>query len=289
MHEIKIHSRKGNHRWSQIISCPSTWAEVTPKQVLKILPIVLGETRTDSVMVRVLSLLIKGVPPSFLLTLPPANVAQMIDCVKFVFEEGMSVPVISEVVIRGWLKEEVFAMPAEKLENITCFEWWVADDYYSKFMESHQDGDLDKLVATLLREVDQDKNAAVEREDMRVQLRSRMQIDKRVKKLRKLDPVKKAYILYFFSNCKKWIYDQFGQFIFEDTEDESEGTGEGNPLGWYGLFQKAAETGVFGTLDNILFQVKFLDFCTFMVAKRLEHDRLEREQQRLRAKSEIND
>lgn len=288
MHTIKIHSRKGNRQRSQVIFCPSTWAEVTPKQALNVLPIVLSETRTDSVMVRVLSLLITGVPPSFLLTLPPANVAQMIDCVKFVFEEELSVPVISEVVIRGWFKEEVFAMPAEKLENVTCFEWWVADEYYSKFMESHQDADLDKLVATLLREVDKNETAAIEREDVRVQLRSRKQIEQRVKKLKKLDSVRKAYILYFFSNCKKWIYDQFGQFIFEDTEGEGEG-GEDNPLGWYGLFQKAAETGTFGTLDTILYSVKFLDFCTFMVAKRLEHDRMEREQERLRTKSEIND
>jgi len=289
MHEIKIISRKGSRQRSQVIFCPSTWAEVTPKQALKVLPIVLGETRSHSVMVRVLSLLVTGVPPSFLLTLPAANVTQMIDCAKFVFEEELSVPVVSEVVVRGWIHERVFAMPSEKLGNATCFEFWVADEYYSKFMESRQDADLDLLIATLLREKDQDKAAMMRREDDRVVLRSRREIEARAQRLKKLDATQKAYILYFFSNCKKWIYHQFGQFIFEDTEDGDRDGGEGNPLGWYGLFQSVAQMGVFGTLDNILFNTKFLDFCTFMVAKRLEDDRLKREQELMRTKNEIND
>lgn len=286
MNDIKIKTTRGKRHKVYSFLLPTDWTEVTPIQAKKVLPLLLLNERSDRLSFELLRVLAKSVPSSLLLAIEPDQLIPLMDCLEWMYEETLSIPILPTISTGNIFFKYEYHLPKEKLENVTCFEYWVADEYYTSFLETKNEMDLNMLVSTLCREIRPNQMEARKANDVRVKLESRTEIEERAMKLKRLNPFYKSYVLYFFSGCKRWIYEQFGDFLFEEPMEGEEASEESNPMGWYGLFQKAAESNVFGTLDDILFKTNFLDFCTWMVAKRLEYDEMKRRQEKAKVNLE---
>lgn len=283
MHEVNIKITKGTHQQKLCLFLPSDWSELTPEQARDVIPVILGSKPSPRISLELVKLTGTGVTPSIILGFSAEQMVDVLPLVEWMYDTPLSDSIIPNFEHGNKFLKEIYHLPKGKIENWSCFEFYAADGYYNEFQENLEPFDLNRLVATLAREEDEDKKAAIERDDIRIPLKSRTEIELRAQKMHSLDPALKLYVLYFFSGCKKWLFETFGEILFEQPDTDEDGNviegseSDGNPLGWLGLFQKAAETNVFGTLDDVLYKTKFLDFCTWLVAKKLEHDKMMQE------------
>lgn len=288
MNEVKFTITDGDKKTIKIAKLASDWTEMSAKEVLAAMPYVMLKDRSPEAVTSLLHTSCNGTG-KYLLDLDAEVVLQLFPCVEWMFEKRIDSPVIESFFHKG--KE--YLLPDAKLENVTCAEWLFADNYYTKFLKTKDIGLLNKLVSTLARQRDKDQNSAAKRDDLRVELHSRKQVEMWAVDLEDLDDKVKLYVLAFFSGCKEWVHETYTGYIFEEEEELEEGQ-EPEPktltmlqkMGWYGLYQKAAETGTFGTLEMILKRVKFKDFCVYLMAKKAEMD--ERERERLANKTGDN-
>lgn len=288
MNEVKFTIRKGGKITAKTASIASEWSEMPADAVLAAIPFVMLNDRSSEAMTRLLHTCCNGTG-KYLMEMDAEVVAGLFPCVEWMFEK----PIISPVVDSFWHNGYEYLLPDAKLGNVTCMEWMFADDYYSKFIKKQEVTDLNKIIATLARRRDIDQDAGAKRDDYRVELHSRKQVELWANDLTDLDDKVKLYVLAFFSGCKEWVYKTYTGYIFEEEEELEEGQLPEvktptmvQKMGWYGLYQKAAETAVFGTLDDILKRVKFKDFCVYLMAKKAEFD--ERERDRLANKTNNN-
>ncbi len=171
-----------------------------------------------------------------------------------------------------------FHFPTRKGENVSCIEYALADDYYKQFTDGDTDAMLN-LVAAIWREPDQDQERALRRDDQRTPLHSKAEVARRVTMLRSAPAEIHLQALLYFGGLKAYIHRVYGNWLFEETEDESDEEGisdqEKAPsspdFGWWGIFQSVAESGVFGNLDQV-YQASLHDVCIFLVRKRVENN-----------------
>ena len=177
------------------------------------------------------------------------------------------------------IDEHTYHMPKPDGGNITCAEFAVCDDRYKKFVE---DGDLvalDQLTAIIWREIDSDTAAANARGDIRVKFHTLDEADARIKVLGQVPGEMQTSAMLYFSGLKSWISRVYGSWIFEQPDEDEEGNeiapdnSDGPNFGWWGILQGVAESGVFGTLDQV-YQANLHEVCIFLVRKRQESDRI---------------
>jgi hypothetical protein len=107
--------------------------------------------------------------------------------------------------------------PSDRLFNLTFGEYIVADNYYSKFVESRDGEFLDKLTATLYRRKDPEycPESSLYRGDIREPFNSHT-VEARAKKFKTLDADLKNAVMLFFQGCKHHISTVFSE-IFTST------------------------------------------------------------------------
>ena len=244
---------------------PENWQECRPDQVHLIASVVLMR-RTIAHELELLRGLLQ-LPTAVWDVLPTEELLRLLDLLDWAWHTPLTTPVVPELgKVRPWL------LPDAKLENVTCYEWYLADTYYRDFLTTAAAEPLAHLTATLCRERDPNEAAALRRGDRRVMLHSELEVMERTKRQTTLSTQERMYVAYFFSSCKQWIYDTFRGSIFPHP-DEGTDASAGNPFGWMGLFKQVAETGVYGSLDDVLKRTRFLDFCGYLVHKKLEAER----------------
>ena len=188
-----------------------------------------------------------------------------------------------------------YHFPKPKGSNVTCLEYPLADEYYLRFYHSAQ-GDAEALlllVATICRESEPDHAAAARRGDPRVPLNSRAEIEARALRLAGLPAYMQFAALLYFAGLKEYVYNTYKAWIFEeedvddpeaetpdedDDEDEYEAAPEQAParasgpdFGWWGIFQDAAEAGLFGTLDDV-YHTSLHNVAMWLVRQRVRAD-----------------
>jgi hypothetical protein len=278
MNEIKFTITEGGKKTVKTAWLASDWAEMPKDGVLAAMPFVMMNDRSPEAVTSLLHTCCNGTG-KYLLDLDAEVVAGLFPCVEWMFEKRIDSPVLDYFSHNGL----EYLLPDAKLANVTCGEWLFADDYYTKFLKNKDVTDLNRLISTLARQRDKDQDAGAKRDDFRVELHSRKQIELWTNDLVDLDDKVKLFVLAFFSGCKEWVYETYTGYIFEEEEALEEGQLPEvktptmmQKMGWYGLYQKAAETAVFGDLENILKRVKFKDFCVYLMAKKAEFDERER-------------
>lgn len=157
-------------------------------------------------------------------------------------------------------------MAAPKLENATANEFVLADDYYQKFMESHQVKYLNLLCATLCRP-SLTGSKAIELEDNRIPIVSRLQIERSAWKWKFIRMWKKFTIIAYFSACKLYIHNTYGPYLFSGSgESEGQAKSTGINFGWLGAFMTIAENGIFGSYEEVM-RTRFHTLAYYMLKK----------------------
>lgn len=257
---------------------PSSWEEVKKGELLEILRLA-GKEKTTEAQLELLEI---WIPKKYLRLLPPEALVELVEKIGWIWEEPLA-----EQVIPSWEVAGIkYLTPAGKMENASCLEWLLAEEYYARIIQEPNEENITLLLATLCREADKDLQGALARDDRRVKLLSRSEAEERAKALQSAPENLKLYILAFFSGCKKWVYETYKPWLFQEVEEGEEPPAPATiteRLGWYAVFQEVAEIGVFGNLPQVLTETKFKDVCLFLIAKKEQH-----EEQKKRQRKNVN-
>lgn len=285
MNQVKIKVTKdGKLKKTIEIETPQNWEECEAKQTVEMVNTIAFTPDEYQCKIELLALALKGKNKSYLLGLDDGVILSMFPLIDWCFTEKLTTPVLSD--FRHQFGR--YYLPKKKLENISCLEWWKADSFFTNYQSKKDVKDIDLLIATLCRQKNANQQEAIGRDDVREVLVSQMQIEQNADRLRKLDPKIKIYVLYFFSGCKEWVHSTYKRYLFPDDDipgETPQPQDDGNPFGWYGIFQQVAESGVFGDLQNILINVKFIDLCAYLVSKKIEQEKMEKKRQQLNSKT----
>lgn len=272
MHEVAI-----NIKLKRIlVGIPEKWQEVNAEQAADLITLVFDQ-HSPRMQLKALEICM-GKHYRHTKIMATEQVMSLMELVKWLWQSPVSVPVIPHFEIDG----RRYFLPDEKLENITCLEWLLADEYYEEISQGKKES-IDMLLATICREADPDEAAGLARDDIRVQLLSRKEVERRAEKMQEVDEKVKLFVMAFFSGCKKFIFDTYKNWLFQEPEEGEpipEPTTIIEKLGWYGIFQGVAESGIFGNMENLLTRTKFKDVCIYLVTKKEQYEEMKRKNQK---------
>lgn len=210
--------------------------------------------------------------------------ADLINAMSWMTLEAGPRPLISSFRHKG----QTYYLPTAKFANGAAKEYPIADDYYTRFLE----GDvqcLNHLIGTLARPENREAQISAQLGDKRQPLLSRADAESRGHILDGAPLEIKMAVLMYFAGVKKYVNETYGEWLFqtpEQPDDEQEDdeveiykqeASSGVMFGWWGIFMDVAESGVFGTLDQV-HQTNFHSICMYLVKKKKEAKDLERQQ-----------
>lgn len=243
---------------------PETWKDVPEKKRLQSLRICLGMEypyNWASICKKIIGLKAKE-----LNAIPAVQLWDLYESLKWMSNEPVTEPVVSSFKHNG----TTYYLPAEKLWNASAIEFAIADEYYTQFADSKEPDKLLFLLATLARPEDPDKPRHKKLEDKRIPLMNREEAEERAQDLAGVDPAYIHIAFLYFTGCKKWIHDTYGQYIFNE-----DGESEKDPLGWWGTFMRLAETGVFGDFDETV-QKPIHNILQYLMKNSMDHERMKK-------------
>lgn len=177
-----------------------------------------------------------------------------------------SVPV-PEFTHRG----RTYYFPRNKGENIRGIDYAIASDYYDEFLAGNPKGLLN-LTACLWRETDPNPQRAVERDDIRIPLHNRTEVESRAELIKKAPAWVMLQALLYFGGLKEYIHRIYGTWLFEEPDEEEEDappTPSGPNFGWWGIFQDIAITGAYGKVPEVE-QCLLHELCVFLVKRQAD-------------------
>lgn len=177
------------------------------------------------------------------------QVAELLSLLDWMDLKNMTEPIFPEKKING-IK---YRMPKSEFENGTAFQYAIADEYYMKYIESHDEKELDNLISALLIDTKKEKQHS-----------DRDMIEKRAFTFRKFKDFERVAILAYFSAVKLKIYNNYAPWLF--MSDES-GSGGGINFGWWGRYIDIAKTSIFGKLDEV-YEARFYDIIVFLIQEK---------------------
>ncbi len=200
--------------------------------------------------------------------------AAILALVPWLKAEPSAIPVFTSYDLRftRWGRPNRFLLADPNFVNGSCMEFALADEFLGEFLGGNEKS-LPLLTATLLRELDPDTAEAVKREDLRVRLNGRMEVELRAKRQKRLPQEVHMACLLYFVGVKQLVSRLYGEWLFQapeepdpETPNQKPVTEKGDPLGWWGMFMDAAGGDV-QKLDAI--QLSNLhNFCTMEVRRR---------------------
>lgn len=186
-------------------------------------------------------------------------------------------------------KGKRYYLPAEDFENGQAIEYPIADDYFTKYLNTEKEIYLDKLIATICRPAKYrfgilDKAHFNKNGDPRIPLLSRDQAEAAAPIFEKLPQEVKFSILMYFNGIKELVFDSYGEFLFEGVNDDHS-ENNGVSFGWWGVYMDIAKEGAFGPLHQV-YQSNFHSICMYLVQQKDRYDQREQQRQFSLAKSE---
>lgn len=177
-----------------------------------------------------------------------------------------------------WHQGIRYVFPIAKGGNVSCVEFALCEDYYRELDAGDSDALL-RLSACIWREADTDEREMLKRGDERVKLHSKEEVEARVARLAGAPPEVHLQALTWWIGMKQLVNKIYGSWLFEqdeedDDDDETDApssakasASRGPDFGWWGIFLDVAESGTFGTKDQV-YQESIHDICIFLVKKR---------------------
>lgn len=199
--------------------------------------------------------------------LPPDEIAQISTALAW------ASPVVDNELVFPYtrLRCSLFASAKEKGENMSCLEFAVCDDLYNTYIEKQHPEKANLLSHIVYRPVDNDKQAGISRGDTRVPFRGQSEAQYQLAYYGPLPDHIVGHAMVYFSGVKRFVHDTYGSWIFQPAASAQD---DGPNYGWWGIFQAVAESGVFGTIEQV-YQASIHEVCVFLVRKRYEAQKTE--------------
>lgn len=138
--------------------------------------------------------------------------------------------------------------PEDGLANASIYEMSMLFSTFENYLAEQNEDDLDRLIAILYRpgkpETKANKRSGYQGDRRLPLLHHEATIDKRMRKVSKLEPLVKQVIVFWFASCRQIIINQFPNLF--DSPQESSGP---DPFGWGGVLLALADG--LHNLDNI--------------------------------------
>ena len=160
-----------------------------------------------------------------------------------------------------------YHMPRADGANVRTLEYASAEGLLRELIAEPTERTLLLLVATYAREAEPDGEVALQRNDVRVALRSRDETEARADRLAGLRPGYAAVVATYAAGLQKLVHELYGAYLFEAEEDgEPRGPRFGPAplqLGWWGTFMRVAKSGTFGPLPAV-HDAYLHDVCAYL-------------------------
>ncbi len=249
---------------------PTSWDEVPQARLLNCLRLLLALDRDEAMPYVLLELL--QVKPVVILLMGHDDQCALYQALSWMSLNPSAVPAVRSFAHRGI----AYHLPADNFSNGRAIEYPLADEFYTKFLETNKESDLLKLTATLCREAKTDPAQIEKDSDIRVALNNRAEVESRAKRMSGLPIEYQMAVLLYFSGIKALVHKVYGKVLFdqgEETETE-EPKKAGTLFGWWGVYMDLAEN--ITNLEKV-YQMNFHTICMMLVKKKKDAD--EREMQ----------
>lgn len=215
--------------------------------------------------------------------IPDADIASMILAIDWMNLGPQTTPIIPSFK-HSWGKEYFF--PEKEFSNGRANVYPLADEFFNKFMEGDE-SQADLLLATLALPKNKDGE--------RIGIKSRSEITRRAESFKDVNPAIKMMAISYWAGIKEYVFDLYKGYLWPDPDEEKpeedsaaaisgngdtagQEQGDGVMFGWWGVFMELAETGVFGTLNDV-HQSNFHTLCMYRTKKRKEYNDAEIQRQ----------
>ena len=271
---VAIHIDRNDRRKTTRRSLPESWQEMESGLRLFCYEALISFARPNA-----MTLIIKKIlhlPSTQFKAIPDSDIASMILAIDWMNLGPQTTPIIPSFK-HNWQKEYFF--PSKEFSNGRANVYPLADEFFNKFMEGDE-SQADLLLATLALQKNEDGE--------RIGIKSRSEIIARAESFKDVDPAIKMMAISYWAGIKEYVFDLYKGYLWPDPDEEKdqlefdpnsqiEGTteettqeGDGVMFGWWGVFMELAETGVFGTLNDV-HQSNFHTLCMYRTKKRKEH------------------
>lgn len=238
---------------------PRSWDDIAPRLRVQVVRHILKNEALDAV------LLILHLPKSVLNRFTSSDLAAIQEQMPFLILEGAD-----NILERFRHRNVEFNLPFKNFENGTAIEYALAESYFNGYIKKGDAADLLKLTATLARPSVM---------GIRLVPKTRQDVERiDAKHLEGLPLEYQTVALMYFAAVKQQIQKNYGKFLFEIDEDDTDfwadaAVSDYPNFGWWATFLGIAQTGVFGNYEAVL-QTNFHRIAMFLIEKRKENTRL---------------
>jgi len=227
---------------------PENWKECTPEQIQTILPLVMGQEPLPASRIAVLQHLVSPfISKKKISRLSSQERFDLLELVRWCWLTPMDSCPIEHFEFNG----KKYYLPLKDFSHMAAVEFGMAHLHLQIFLRSSNSLNLDKLVATICRPLDQGKNVMDPNFDgERREKYSTPAADIRAKSFQNLNVATKVMVLQYFLDFQKNIYKSYDIF---DKAPNSQGQRPGNESAvlWIKMLFDVAEIGVFGDIDKV--------------------------------------
>lgn len=222
------------------ISIPSSWRELPARKVLPVMKAMLEGHPTRRLCLQVLRALLP-LPASVFYRIKSIDfLERLIPHIEWISHTPMTDTPLRAISFNG----VVYAMPAEDFQNLRLQEYKEADKYYQQILKGDNDA-LPRLMAVLLRELEEDPAQRLKNNDLR-QPFYLADLEARAKTFNRLPAEVGFYVVQYFTACKVSLYEHYPA-AFEGGKNT-----EHSEASWNDALTDVAENGTFGNFQEVL-------------------------------------
>lgn len=246
MTDIVLTTPQGRAYAAQI---PQSWGEVPAQHLSRLLHA--AYAAADPVGARLKAIRkMSGWPMRLLWQIDPLDLYFIQDTLQWIEHPTHEMPFPFLTI--GSLK---YYLPGDGFEEATCLQWALADEYFHA-MEKDANAVMNLAAVIITHEVTDRKDVAAMAAAMR-----------------DTDATYLAALVSYFAGVKTYVHKMYGSYLFKQADEDDQPRGP--QFGWWGVFLSVAESGTFGTYDQVL-QTNFHTLCVYLVQKQQEADEARR-------------
>ena len=223
---------------------PETWGEVPSRHLSRFLHAAYAAPDTVTARLKIIRKM-SGWPMRLLWQVDPLDLYFIQASLDWIEQPTHVMPFPSL-----YVGNDQYDLPGDGFENATCLQWALADEYFQAIGTGDEAAAMN-LAAVILRSKTND----------------RKDVAATAKELADIQATYLAALVSYFAGVKAYVHKVYGAYLFKKDDDEEQPTGP--QFGWWGVFLSVAESGTFGTYEQVL-QTNFHTLCVYLVQKQQE-------------------
>jgi hypothetical protein len=221
--------------------CPTGWHEVSAQKAMALSPMLIVRPE-DKFYLRLAALqVLSGIPFMYFRLMSAEALRDLCDLISWI-DQPLLKPIRTKIRI-GFTN---YYSPAENMTNMSAVEYQFCDFKLTKLGQAkNPEQIIDLIISALYRPHGSGFTSTDYREAFDME-----RVKANARHISKMKPEDKVIILTWFICCHQAMYKRY-KVIFDKTGSETESSKESNS-GLMGLFFTIAETGIFGTFEQVL-------------------------------------